>query len=183
MTRRASTVLIGLGVLAAAGVAIIVVLIFGGGTDAPEQPGTDAGYAIDPIGTKPADVAVAVMSGVFTWQPTVQSSSWDALHSQGNQLTGAMATAAAQPPTVAPKPLPEWEAWARSGDTITAVVQPAGDAAVVGDTATVPVSISQTVQHSSGEITPYTIYNATVTLENESNAWKVANYHLDNSTR
>ncbi|KZF07805.1 hypothetical protein A2J03_22625, partial [Rhodococcus sp. EPR-157] len=172
MTRRALTVLIGLGVLAAAGVAIIVVLIFGGGTDAPEQPGTDAGYAIDPIGTEPADVATAVMSSVFTWQPTVQDSSWDALHSQQDHLTGAMATAAAQPPTVAPKPLPEWKAWARSGDTITAVVQPDGNPAVDGNTATVAVTISQTVQHTSGEITPYTVYSATVTLENDSDAWK-----------
>lgn len=183
MTRRALALLIDLGLVVAAAIAVLVVLIFGGSTSTPEQPGTDAGYAIAPIGTEPADIAVAVMSGVFTWQPAVQDSSWDALHSQQDHLTGPMAPAAAQRPSPAPQPLPEWAAWARSGDTITAVIQPNGDTVIDGDTATVPVSISQTVQHTSGEITPYTIYNATVTLENDFDAWKVANYHLENSTR
>ncbi|MET4050481.1 MULTISPECIES: hypothetical protein [unclassified Rhodococcus (in: high G+C Gram-positive bacteria)] len=182
MTRRTLAVLIGLGLLAAAGVAIIVVLIFGG-TSSPELPGTDAGYAMSPIGTEPADVAVAVMSGVFTWQPAAQDSSWEALHNQKDQLSGAMATAAAQPPTPAPRPLSEWAAWARSRDTITAIVQPDGDTVVDGDTATVPVTISQTVQHTDGSVTSFTTYTASVTLETDSGAWKVANYSLQNSDR
>lgn len=177
MTRRALALLIGLGLVAAAAIAVLVVLIFGG-TNSPEQPGTDAGYSISPIGTEPADVAIAVMSGVFTWQPAVQNSSWDALHSEQDRLTGAMATAAAKPPTPAPQPHPEWAAWGRSGDTITAVVQPDGDTAIGGDTATVPVTISQTVQHTSGEITPYTVYTATVTLEKFNGVWKVSNYRV-----
>lgn len=183
MTRRTMAVLAGLGLLAAAGVAITVVLIFGGDADTPEQPGTDAGYVIDPIGTEPADVAIAVMSGVFTWQPTVQDSSWDALHSQRNQLTGPMATAAAQPPAVVPKPLPEWAAWARSGDTITAVVQPNGDTAVDGDTATVPIAISQTVQHTDGSATPYTTYTAIAVLSGDRGVWRVSTYQLEISSR
>ena len=182
MTRRTLAVLIALGLLATAGIAGIVVLIFGG-TSSPEQPGTDAGYAISPIGTEPADVAAAVMAGIYTWQPAVQDSSWEALHNQQGQLTGAMATAAAQPPTPAPRPLPEWAAWARSRDTITAVVQPDGDPVVDGDTATVPITIKQTVQHTDGDITPYTAYTARVTLETDSGAWKVANYRLQNSDR
>lgn len=183
MTRRALAVLIGLGLLVTAGIATVVVLVFGGSTSTPEQPGTDAGYAIAPIGTEPTDVAAAVMSGVFTWQPAVQDSSWDALHSQQDHLTGLMATAAAQRPSPAPQPLPEWAAWSRSGDTITAVVQPNGDAAVDGDTASVPVTIAQTVLHTSGEITPYTTYTATVELEQRSDGWRVADYRLDNSLR
>ncbi|MDJ0363041.1 hypothetical protein [Rhodococcus sp. H29-C3] len=182
MTRRTLAVLIALGLLATAGIASIVVLILGG-TSAPDQPGTDAGYAMSPIGTEPADVAVAVMSGVFTWQPAIQDSSWEALHNQQDQLSGAMATAAAQPPTPAPRPLPEWAAWARSRDTITAIVQPDGDPVVDGDTATVPVTISQTVQHTDGSVTPFTTYTASVTLETDSGAWTVANYSLQNSDR
>ncbi len=182
MTRRTLAVLIALGLLATAGIAGIVVLIFGG-TSSPEQPGTDAGYAISPIGTAPADVAVAVMSGVFTWQPAIQDSSWEALHNQQDQLSGAMATAAAQPPTPEPRPLPEWAAWARSRDTITAIVQPDGDTVVDGDTATVPITISQTVQHADGSVTPYSTYIATVTLDRLSDEWRVANYRLVNSSR
>lgn len=182
MTRRALALLVGLGLVVTAAIAVIVVLIFGG-PDAPEQPGTDAGYSIAPIGTEPADVAVAVMSGVYTWQPAVQDSSWDALHSQHDHLTGPMATAAVQPPSPAPQPLPEWSAWARSGDTITAVVRPDGDTLIDGDTATVPVTISQTVQHTDGEITPYTTYTATITLESRGDIWRVANYTIENSSR
>lgn len=177
MTRRALALLIGLGLVVAATIAVLVVLIFGD-TDRPEQPGTDAGYSISPIGTEPADVAVAVMSGVFTWQPAVQNSSWDALHSQQDRLIDAMATAAAQPPTPAPQPFPEWTAWARSGDTITAVVQPNGDTVIDGDTATVPITIAQTVQHNDGSATPYTRFTATVTLESQDEVWLVANYNL-----
>lgn len=177
MTRRALAVLVGIGLTAAAAIAVVVVLVFAA-ADTPEQPGTDAGYTFVPIGYEPADVAAAVMSGVFTWQPAVQDSSWDALHGQRDRLTGPMATAAEQSPTLAPKTLPEWAAWARSGDTITAVVRPDAEPAIDADTATVPVTISQTVLHTSGEITPYTTYTATVELDRTDVGWKVANYHL-----
>lgn len=182
MTRRALAVLVGVGLTGAAALAVIVVLVFGAANaPAPEQLGTDAGYAFDPIGTEPAAVAVAVMSGVFTWQPAVQDSTWEALHSQQDHLTGPMATAAAQPPTPAPNPLPEWAAWSRSGDVVTAVVRLNGDPTIDADTATVPVTISQTVQHSDGDTTSYTHYAANVTLAQQSGAWKVSNYQLDNN--
>ena len=61
-----------------------------------------------------------------------------------------MATAAAQTPSPAPKPISEWAAWARSCDTLTAVVRPDGDTAVDGDTATVPIAIAQTCSTSPG---------------------------------
>ncbi|OAK53802.1 hypothetical protein [Rhodococcoides kyotonense] len=182
MTRRALAVLIGLGLVVTAAIAVLVVLTFGG-TDRPDPPGTDAGYSISPIGTGPADVAVAVMSGVFTWQPAIQDSPWNALHAQHDRLTGPMAIAAEHPPTPAPKPLPEWAAWARSGDTITAVVRPDSEPVVNGNTAAVLVTIAQTVLHANGESTPYFTYTATVDVEQRSDEWRVANYRLGNSPR
>lgn len=74
--------------------------------------------------------------------------------------------------------MPEWLAWSRSVDTVTAVVRPNGDPTTEGDTATVPVKISQTVQHSDGDTTPTTAHTATVALERHSETWLVANYKL-----
>ena len=160
-----------------------VVALWGTGVsdDTPAVGGTDAGFAIDPVGTDPVDVATVVMAGVFTWQPAVQDSTWDALHTQAGHLTGPMATAAAQEPSPAPKPISEWAAWARSGDTLTAVVRPDGDTTVDGDTATVPITIAQTVQHRSGQATPYTTYTATVTLNDTAGEWKVSDYRITSS--
>ncbi|MBY6413367.1 hypothetical protein HQ346_16860 [Rhodococcus sp. BP-252] len=182
MTRRTLAVIVGLGIVAAAGIAVILTLVCTG-PGASEQPGTDAGHHIDPIGTEPADVAVAAMSGIFTWQPAVQDSTWDALHSQQHYLSGAMATAAANPPEPPPAPLPDWAAWARGNDTITAVVRPDGDPNISGDIATVPVTIAQTVQHTDGSATPYTTYTATIELHSDLGTWQVARYRLTRASQ
>lgn len=81
MTRRA-TIMIGcLTIVGAVAVAALTVFLFCG-SDAPPQAGTDAGIAIDPSATDPAGVATSAMSGVFTWQPAVQDSPWQAPHDQ-----------------------------------------------------------------------------------------------------
>lgn len=173
----AAAVIIVIGVAAA----ITATLMRGDSEDA--APGSDAEFGIDPVPTEPADVAVHVMSGLYTWQPAVQDSSWDALRSQQRYLTGTLAQAAARPPTPAPQPISEWSAWARSADTITAVVVPTGDAVIDGDAATVPVTITQTVQHRHGDATPYYSYTATVDLSGTDGQWKVSNYRLGAAVR
>ena len=140
--------------------------------------GTDAGEDIDPIGTDPTSVAALVMAGSHTWQPSVQDSPWDALHAQRARLSGAMADAASAPPDPAPRPLTEWAAWARSGDVVSAIARPGGAARVEGTTAIVPVTLTQTVQHTSGAATPYSSYTATVTLTDTGGTWSVSNYRL-----
>ncbi|MBY6537661.1 hypothetical protein HQ325_03150 [Rhodococcus sp. BP-349] len=178
--RRRPTIAV---VLAALAVVLIVAVgtavalwVTGDSDDTPTAGGTDAGFTIDPVGTDPIDVATVVMAGVFTWQPAVQDSTWNALHTQAGHLTGPMATAAAQAPSQAPKPISDWAAWACSGDTLTAVVRTDGDTTVDGDTATVPVTIAQTVQHQSGQATPYSTYTARVILNDITGEWKVSNY-------
>lgn len=183
MSRTAAATLFAcIGLVGVVAVAALTVFLFRGSESLP-PPGTDAGIAIDPSATDPAGVAASVMSGVFTWQPAVQDSPWEALHSQQGSLAGQMATAAAAPPSPLPQAMPEWSAWSRSGDVVTAVTKLDGEPTIESDTATVPVIISQTVQHISGEITPYTTYTATVVLEKQSDAWQVANYRLGNSSR
>nr|WP_255495047.1 hypothetical protein [Cryobacterium sp.]QJS06128.1 hypothetical protein [Cryobacterium sp.] len=185
MSRQAGIVFACLGIVGVIAVAAVIVFVFRG-PDTPPPPGTDAGIAIDPSATDPVGVATSVMSAVYTWQPAVQDSPWDALHAQRDNLTGPMATAAATPPDPAPQPIPEWSAWARSGDIVTAVAQPDtsvytdGTAAEMdGDTqATVAVTIDRVVQHRSGETTPFTGYTGAVDLERTDDGWKVANYRL-----
>lgn len=184
--RRGSTVAVVLAALAVvllvAGGTAVALWVTGDTDDTPAAGGTDAGFTIDPVGTDPIDVATVVMSGVFTWQPAVQDSTWGALNTQAGHLTGPMATAAAQAPSPAPKFISEWAAWARSGDTLTAVVRPDGDTTVDGDTATVPITIAQTVQHQSGQATPYTTYTATVTLNDTAGQWKASDYRITSSS-
>ena len=165
--------------LIAVGTALVVLT---GTTSSEDKGGTDAGFALDPVSDDPTSVATVVMAGIYTWQPSVQESTWDALNSQRAFLTGPMATAAAAPPTPAPRPISEWAGWARSDDTVTAAVDASGEAVVDGDSATVPVTISQTVLHRSRESTPFTTYTADVTLRRVGESWTVANYRILSST-
>jgi hypothetical protein len=182
MSRKTVAILGCIGIVGTIVVAALIVFAFRG-SETPPPPATDAGIAIDPSPTDPAGVATSVMSGVYTWQPAVQDSPWDALHAQRDNLSGQMATAAATPPDPMPQPIPEWAAWSRGNDTVTSIVRPAGETAVAGDTATVPVTISQTVQHKDGSITPYLTLSATVHLENRSDTWTVSMYRLTGSAQ
>ncbi len=172
-----------------AAVAVVALIAVGtafvvptGNTTSEDKGGTDADFAINPITDDPTSVATVVMAGIYTWQPSVQDSTRDALHSQRAFLTGPMATAAAAPPTPAPRPISEWAGWAASDDTVTAAVDASGETVVDGDTATVPVTISQTVLHRSRESTPFTTYTADVTLRRVDDSWTVANYRILSST-
>ncbi|MBY6436119.1 hypothetical protein HQ602_06945 [Rhodococcus kroppenstedtii] len=178
----AGAVLAAVAVAALIAVGTALVVLTGTTRSEGERGGTDAGFAIDPVLGDPTSVATVVMAGIYTWQPSVQGSTWDALHAQSAFLTGPMATAAATPPTPAPRPISEWAGWARSDDTVTAAVEASGETVVDGDSATVPVTISQTVLHRSRESTPFTTYTADVTLHRVDDAWRVANYRILSST-
>lgn len=181
-TRNRTLLIVVAAVIVVVGIisAVTATLMHNSADNAPS--GSDAEFGIDPIPTEPNDVAVHVMSRLYTWQPAIEDSSWDALHSQQQYLSGTLAQAAAQPPNPAPQPLPDWAAWARSRDTITAVVHLDGTPTVSDSTAVVPIVITQTVQHSNRESTPYATYTATVDLENNSGTWTVSSYRLENST-
>lgn len=178
----AGAVLAAIAVVALIAVGTALVVLTGNTSSEGERGGTDAGFALDPISDDPTSVATVVMAGIYTWQPSVQDSTWDALNTQRAHLTGPIATAAATPPTPAPRPMSEWAGWARSDDTVTAAVDASGETVVDGDTASVPVTIAQTVLHRSRESTPFTTYTADVTLTRVEESWKVANYRILSST-
>lgn len=148
--------------------------------------GTDAHHTHDnplsPEHAEPETVATNALSVVFSWQPGRDRSGWDALaRAAGNGLlTGELAKAAAAEPNPLPRPMSEWAAWARSGDTVTGAAAITGEADVSGTTATVPVLITQTVLHPGGDSTPLTRYPATVTLErDDTGTWRAANYRIE----
>lgn len=178
----AAAVLAAVAVVALIAVGTALVVLTCTTSSEGERGGTDAGFALDPISDDPTSVATVVMAGIYTWQPSVQDSTWDALNAQRAFLTGPMATAAAAPPTPAPRPIGEWAGWARSDDTVTAAVDASGEPVVDGDSATVPVTITQTVLHRSRESTPFTTYTADVTLHWVDDWWTVANYRILSST-
>ncbi|MFC7959128.1 hypothetical protein [Rhodococcoides kroppenstedtii] len=178
----AGAVLAAVAVVALVAVGTALVVLTGTTRGEGERGGTDAGFALDPIADDPTSVATVVMAGIYTWQPSVQDSTWDALHAQRAFLTGPIATAAATSPTPAPRPISEWAGWARSDDTVTAAVDASGETVVDGDTATVPVTITQMVLHRSRESTPFTTYTADVTLHRVDDYWRVMNYRILSST-
>lgn len=134
-----------------------------------------------PEGAKPETVARNAMSIIFAWKPAEDTSGWEALHRAHNLLTGDLAAAAATPPTPTPRPVSEWDAWARGGDAISAstVLLPGQTASVNGTTATVPVQISQTVLHADGDMTPYKRMTGTVHLTNVDGTWLVDTYRIE----
>ncbi|SFA41660.1 hypothetical protein SAMN05444374_102106 [Rhodococcoides kroppenstedtii] len=177
-----AAVLAAVAVVALIAVGTALVVLTGTTSGEGERGGTDAGFALDPISDDPTSVATVVMAGIYTWQPSVQDSTWDALNTQSAFLTGPIAIAAATPPDPAPRPISEWAGWSRSDDTVTAAVEASGETVVDGDSATVPVTISQTVLHRSRESTPFTTYTADVTLHRVDDSWTVANYRILSST-
>lgn len=178
----------------AVGVIIAVVLIAGGifairqtsetsvtstseGSDADHEHGDP----LSPEHAEPQTVATNAMSMIFSWQPGRDRSGWDGLNRAAHTdlLTGVLAKAAASEPSPLPRPVSDWAAWERSGDTVTAALTSQGAPSIKGAAATVEVQIRQIVIHPDGASTPYKTSKATVTLEQDSSGtWRAANYRL-----
>ncbi|MGV9836572.1 hypothetical protein ACWDUL_20620 [Nocardia niigatensis] len=143
--------------------------------------GGDANERIDPIDPQtsgPGTVAGLALARIFSWRPGPDTSSWEATQRAADLLTGPMAQAAAAPPSPLPRPVAEWEAWAREGDTITAAIASTGAYTTTGDAATVPVVIVQIVTHPGGQSTPYRRNTITAQLARTLYGWKLARYTI-----
>ena len=176
------------------GVIVAVFLIVGGAVALRQHAetsvtstseGSDAdhehGDPLSPEHAQPETVATNAMSMIFSWQPGRDRSGWEALNraAQTNLLTGVLAKAAATEPNPLPRPVSDWAAWERSGDTVTAAGAAQGAPVVDGESATVEVQVRQIVIHPDGASTPYKTSRATVTLEQDSSGtWRAANYRI-----
>ncbi|NKR30041.1 hypothetical protein GS966_25575 [Rhodococcus hoagii] len=168
-------------------VLVLVALNHQRNTSPPPNVGTDSHIdhgeydPLSPEGAAPETVAGNAMSIIFGWKPADDESGWDALHRASDLVTGQLAVAAATAPTPLPRPVSEWDSWARSKDVVSAsTVIPAGKSAIVSETtATVPVQISQTVLHPDGDMTPYKKMTATVELTKVNGTWLVNTYRIE----
>jgi hypothetical protein len=141
--------------------------------------GSDSHAHLDPLNPHDANadmVARNTFTVAMAWQPSRDSSTWDALHRAAPMLTGSMSRAAATPPQPSPKPLTEWATWARDGDSVTAAVSTDQPATVDGDSATVTVRVSQIVLHPNGETTPWRHSTLAVRLARVDGVWLVDSY-------
>ena len=183
------------GIAIVIGIVVALVLIVGIAFAIRQTTGNDGGRGTaeghdsdqqheDPLApqhAEPQTVATNAMSMMFSWQPGRDLSGWDALHRTGQTdlLTGVLAKAAATEPNPLPRPISDWAAWERSGDTVTAASTAQGAPSIKGATATVEVQIRQVVIHPDGASTPYKTSMATVTLEKDAaGTWRAANYKL-----
>lgn len=164
----------------------VIAVVFLTRTSAPTpQTGTDShigeGDPLSPVGAAPDTVATNAMAIIFGWKPATDTSGWDALHRASDLLTGELAAAAAAPPSTSPRPVPEWDSWARSGDVVSAstTVSAGRSTTLSGSTSSVPVDISQTVLHPDGAMTPYARMTATVDLVNVDGTWLVDTYRIE----
>ncbi|HEY9311908.1 hypothetical protein [Williamsia sp.] len=78
----------------------------------------DHGDPLSPEHAPPETIATNAMSMIFSWHPGRDRSLNRA--AQTDLLTGVLAKAAATEPNPLPRPVSDWAAWERSGDTVTA---------------------------------------------------------------
>ena len=137
-----------------------------------ELTGTDTHEHLDDPTANAGTAAESIMVALYTWDPAVESSPWDAMNRSADRLTGRLARAAAVRPSPDPAP-PQWAAWAASGDRIVGGAQVSAAQNVDGgDRVTVPVVISQTVMHSDGATTPRESMTADVDMVRDDGVWK-----------
>lgn len=171
-----------------AATALTVVLLAGcGTTDTAPDPipeGTDAYVHIDPLDPRtlgPEPAAAAAMNAILSWQPATDTSKADALLRARPWLGGDLAALVDAPDTTssAVRPDREWDAWARSGDTLTAACATAADTPNSPDgmrTVIVDVSCRQQVLHSSGSVTPRPPETWRTTVTATPDGWRVTDF-------
>lgn len=131
---------------------------------------------LDPAGADPSTVAVNALTVAYSWQPATDRSSWDALHRALPLLTAPAETFAQTPPVQPPPPLPQWSAWAAAGDTITAAARAVSSPGVDHSSASVTVTVTQSVLHRDASTTPLSAIVVDVQLVHIGDTWKVAKY-------
>lgn len=168
MTRR---------MLALAAVSLAAVMVLAGcSSSEPEKPGRDNHSGTPgPQNTGISEVTTSWLSAVYSWQPVTDRSPTDALIRARQWATGTLADP--NPPRVRTRANPEWQAWATSGDVITATIDQLEVIKLTPVTATASARVSQVALHEDGDSTPLPKLKVTVSLKQlESGHWKVADY-------
>lgn len=165
---------------------LAAVIILGGGlsawgvlsrNSAPSDPTQSAGHDDHnhPSADTTADeVAIRVARTMFTWQPSTDTSSVDAMRRTAADLDEPLRTTTLRMPPQLARPDPRWPSWARSGDIITALPQVTDSTDLSDGRHVTSVTVSQVVQHASGQSTPLDRTSIKLTTVRRGDRWLVA---------
>lgn len=173
-------------VIAAAITAAAVLAVAGcGGSPDPDPipEGTDAHVQIDPLdpaGLDAPGAATTAMNAILSWQPAVDTSKADALARARPWITTPLIdTLDAPQSTTELRPDREWDAWARSEDTLTATCWPTEGTTVPPSgmrTVIVDLECRQRVLHADGSSTQRSVEPWRTTVITTPNGWKVSDF-------
>lgn len=175
-----------LSVLVVAMVAVGAWAVVGLSREASDEHGHDHGsddhVEIDPVADDPQWAAVSVMVAGLSWAPATDESTLEGFFRVDDQLTDSFRgrLEKARGKEMGTKAMPaSWPVWAASGDEVTAVVTPESVETVDdGHSGVVDVEVEQTVYHPGGQTTPYSRFQAEVSVVYEQDRWCVDNYKI-----
>lgn len=164
----------------------VAVFVAGCGSSPDPDPvpeGTDAHVQIDPLDPAslgPKEAAGAAMNAILSWQPAFDTSKTDALVRARPWLTVPLTDTLDGPQTSAAlRPDREWDAWAASGDTLTATCTPAADTPASPEgmrTVIVDLDCRQRVLHASGASTLRPVETWRTTIISTPGGWRLSDF-------
>ena len=177
----------GARVLASVAAAIATVVLAAGCGSSPDPDpvpeGTDAHVQIDPLDPTslgPKEAAGAAMNAILSWQPAFDTSKTDALARARPWLTVPLTDTLDAPQTSTQlRPDREWDAWAASGDTLTATCTPSADTPASPEgmrTVIVDLDCRQRVLHASGASTLRPVETWRTTIISTPGGWRLSDF-------
>lgn len=140
--------------------------------------GSDHDHAIaDPLAPDSADIdatAEQALRTMFTWQPVSDTSPGDAVLRAQPWLGGQLAGASGRDTSV--RPPPDWQAWKRSGDLVSATAAVIDSLSTSDTTAVRTVEVTQNVLRPTGDTARYATFTARAELARTENGWRVTGY-------
>ncbi len=168
--------------------AAVAIAVFAAGCGSSPDPdpipeGTDAHVQIDPLDPAalgPQEAAAAAMNAILSWQPVFDADKTDALARARPWLTVPLTDSLDAPQTSAAlRPDREWDAWAASGDTLTATCTPAADTPATPEgmrTVIVDLDCRQRVLHASGASTLRPVETWRTTIISTPGGWRLSDF-------
>lgn len=152
------------------------------GTNATTPAPGDADHRVlgpQPAGASARVAAQTALAVMFGWRPAVESSPGAALARACPWLTGDLARDADAPAATGLRPHPDWQAWRRSGDVVTATAEAEQAGECADESCSLPVTVRQVVLHRDGSSTPYRTLQVVAVVHRTDHGWRLGSYHLD----
>lgn len=173
-----------LSVLCCVAAAVLATLVLTGPNRSDHSETTAAGDADHtihgpaPDTAGPAEAAQQALTALFTWQPVIDATTGAALSRAQPWLTGELARTSQPPPATGVRELPQWAAWRRSGDIVTARATAQTITGCDHHHCAVAAVVTQTVLHRDGTSTPYRVIHVHAATEHTADGWKLSDFHI-----